>query len=381
MNWGGRVRNIVNGFLICAILVPLAVGNAQEKSSAGISGHVIDDSTHAPIINANVFLANTMIGAATDTSGKFVLKNVPAGFYELVASCVGYSMRTTKVQVIAGTELKNDFSLVPRVLRMNVVEVTAAPPAEWKENLQTFTKLLLGSTPEASTCRIMNPEVVEFTTAESGHFHAQTDKEVTIENAGLGYKLHLSLAVFSFDGRWLTSEYKVRFEELQPLDPDARSHWKQKRMEVYSGSLHHFLNSMIRDNLSDDGYTVYNPEELYQISGSAPIPELKRYEMLKQSAANTWTFKFRNILVVVYDRKEFDMEPGQSYYREYGRFSGNPSVARKRPQISILTLTRDHVVLDEQGQILDQLAMKVSGDWGKEGLAAQLPLEFDPDSK
>ena len=373
-----RSRSVL---LIFAFLMPFQIGQAQEKSGTKISGHVVDDSTHSPIINANVFLANTMIGTATDTSGAFVLKNVPSGFYELVASCVGYSMRTTKIQVIAGTDLNHEFSLVPRVLRMNVVEVTAAPPAEWQENLKTFTKLLLGTTPEASHCRITNPEVLEFTAASSGHFHAQTDKEVSIENIGLGYKLHLSLGAFSYDGRWLTSEYKVRFEELQPLDPDAGSQWQKKRMEVYSGSLHHFLNSMIRDNLSDAGYTVYNPEKLYQISGSAPIPELKRYEMLKQSAANTWSLQFRNFLVIVFDRKEFDVEPTQSYYREYGRFSGNPSVARKRPQISILSLTRDHVVLDERGQILDQLALKVSGDWGKEGLAAQLPLEFDPNAK
>jgi hypothetical protein len=373
-----RTRTVLLAFVL---LMPLSIGQAQEKSGTKISGHVIDDSTHTPIVNANVFLANTMIGAATDTSGGFVLKNVPAGFYELVASCVGYSMRTTKIQVVAGTDLKNDFSLVPRLLRMNVVEVTAAQPAEWQENLKLFTKLLLGTTPEASRCRITNPEVLDFTAAASGHFHAQTDKEVSIENVGLGYTLRLSLGAFNFDGRWLTSEYKVRFEELKPLDPDARSQWQKKRVEVYSGSLHHFLNAMIRDNLSDAGYTVYNPEKLYQISGSAPIPELKRYEMLKQSAANTWTFQFRNFLVIVFDRKEFDMEPGQSYYREYGRFSGNPSVGRKRPQISILSLTRDHVVLDERGQILDQLALKVSGDWGKEGLAAQLPMEFDPDSK
>jgi hypothetical protein len=49
--------------------------------------------------------------------------------------------------------------------------------------------------------------------------------------------------------------------------------------------------------------------------------------------------------------------------------------------LSILSLPKGSVLVDSHGQILNQLALRVSGDWAKEGLASELPLEFRPSSK
>jgi hypothetical protein len=142
-----------------------------------------------------------------------------------------------------------------------------------------------------------------------------------------------------------------------------------------------FFVALVNGDLGRDGFTIYNPGKLYLLGGNAPLAESKRQDILKSLAANQWTIRFRNFFVIIYDRREFDIEPGQSFGREFGRFSGNPRTGRTRPQVGILSLTKESLLVDQRGQILDQLALKVSGDWGKEGLARQLELEFQPGAK
>lgn len=278
--------------------------------------------------------------------------------------------------------MKIEMRLRPKEVRLAVVEVTAVQPEEWKENLKTFSRLLLGLTPEASACRFINAEVLDFSTDLDGRFLPRADKVVIIENSALGYRLHLSLGAFSFDGRWVSSAFKVRYEEVRPADPDALPRWQKVRDEVYSGSLHHFLIALVNGDLADDGFAIYSAETLGKVIGSAPMYELKRHDIVHQSGTNKWAVGFRNYLVVTYDRKQIEMEPDQAYPDWRGRFPDtNPRRRRTRPQISILALTKDSLLVDSRGQILDQLALRVSGDWGKEGLARALPVEFQPKAK
>jgi hypothetical protein len=252
-----------------------------------------------------------------------------------------------------------------------------------KEDLKTFEKLLLGSTKEASECRIVNPEVLDFSTDPPGHFRARTDRVVTIENLATGYKLHMSLGAFSFDGRWLSSDYRIRYEEIHALDADVRSKWSSRRNEVYSGSLHHFFLALVNDELADEGFTIYNAESLVRVRGDSPLYELKRYDVLKQSSANEWTLSFRNYLVVTYDRKQIAMDgsPPGPEPRRWDPSTPRMRIRSMRPMLSILSLPKGSVLVDSHGQILNQLALRVSGDWAKEGLASELPLEFRPSSK
>ncbi len=369
--------------LIGLIAMLWSSGIAQDTSRLRITGRVIDDSTKAPVINANVFIANSMIGSSSDTSGSFVLRNVRAGFYELVASCVGYTMSTVKLQLASGADQQIELRLVPKELSVGVVEVTGLQPQAWRENLKTFEKLLLGSTDEASECRIINPEVLDFSTDPPGHFRARTDHEVTIENLATGYKLHMSLGAFTFDGRWLSSEYKIRYEELRPSDPDLRSKWATRRDNVYGGSLHHYFVALVNDELADEGFAMYDTESLGKVMGDYPLYELKRYDILKQSSPSEWTMRFRKYLVVTYDRKRIALEGNQPVpeprrFREYS--APATRIRSTRPMLSILSLPKGSVLVDSHGQILNQLALRVSGDWAKEGLANQLPLEFQPGS-
>ena len=73
----------------------LAAENTEESprkplSDANITGHVQDAATgeHLPYIT--VVVKGTTIGTATDGTGHYFLKNLPAGEFVLEASMLGY---------------------------------------------------------------------------------------------------------------------------------------------------------------------------------------------------------------------------------------------------------------------------------------------------
>ena len=358
-----------NILLFVWMLLTVLPAWAQDMSGGKIVGRVMDDSTNAPIVNANVFLANTMKGTATDTSGYFVLKNVLVGSHELVASCVGYRMASMRIRTGSDSALRVELRLRPRPIDMQLVEVTAPQPEAWKRALDKFTVLLLGSSEEAKACRILNPEVVDLESDGKLHLSAHTDKVLVVLNSALGYRIHLSIANFQEDQGWLSCEWKSRFEELHPSTAEQSEEWQRNRERVFQGSLHHFLISLVHGDLAHAGFVM--------LSSSSPRFEPKKKDLyfeksvtdiLKQVGPDDWEIFFDDFLIVQNEKISVDV------------FGGHAGVSR-RPKTSTLALTGRPLHVDSRGQLLDRLALRISGDWGKEGLANEVPLEFQPGSK
>lgn len=354
-------------FLTALLIEVCAIGFAQEVARTKISGRVIDDSTRAPVVNANVFIANSMIGTSSNTSGYFVLRNVPSGSHELVVSCIGYFMSTSRIQVLAGNDQEVEIRLRPKMIGFGTVEILARRDEKWKESLDTFKKLLLGSTLEAKDCQIANPEVLEFSTDQWSRLQAKADKELTIDNHALGYRLHLSLGTLRLGDRWLTSMYKSRFEELQPSNTDQRADWDGRRITAYSGSLRHFLAALAKGNLSKEGFAAY-ASQTRTMSSTVRLYEFNENEIVRQAGPTEWLLRFDAFLVIDYDRVRVNAGFDNSLWK-----GPIPSIRSKR---SILSLEKDSVLFDSRGQILTQFALRISGDWAAEGLAKDLPIEF-----
>src|ERR1039458_1202019 len=62
-------------------------------SQNNLTGTVTDKSDSKPLANANVYISDLKIGAATDESGKYSFQNIPKGTYVIEARLTGYSDR------------------------------------------------------------------------------------------------------------------------------------------------------------------------------------------------------------------------------------------------------------------------------------------------
>ena len=67
--------------------------------TGAITGYIIDKATGEALVGANVILAGTNFGSASDINGKFYIANVPAKQYNLTASYIGYQKANLNLNV------------------------------------------------------------------------------------------------------------------------------------------------------------------------------------------------------------------------------------------------------------------------------------------
>lgn len=76
----------------------------------------------APFVK--VFLENTSFGVLTDQEGFYLLENIPAGAYKLVARSTGMAEKDTSIQVLAGKQIAVNINLDNSDNILNEVVVT-----------------------------------------------------------------------------------------------------------------------------------------------------------------------------------------------------------------------------------------------------------------
>jgi len=94
-------------------------------ASSKIVGVVTDASTGDPLPGANVYLAGTAIGAASDLKGNYQIMRVPPGAYKLKVTFIGYKEKEVQVKVLPGKTLKVDLELQFDVVEGETVVITA----------------------------------------------------------------------------------------------------------------------------------------------------------------------------------------------------------------------------------------------------------------
>jgi len=91
-----------------------------------ISGTVRDDENDEPLIGANVILAGTSLGAATDANGDFFIINVPPGTYDVTVQMIGYSALTIEALAVSvGRTSQISVNLKTTVIEGETIYVSA----------------------------------------------------------------------------------------------------------------------------------------------------------------------------------------------------------------------------------------------------------------
>ncbi len=98
--------------LFALALVPLLLAAvAAPPPAATLSGTVTDAATGAPVERANVSIAGTALGAATDAAGRFEITGATTGPADVRVTAVGYAVRVEHAVLTATTRL--DVRLAP----------------------------------------------------------------------------------------------------------------------------------------------------------------------------------------------------------------------------------------------------------------------------
>ncbi len=338
---------------------------AQSSNLGRIVGRITDATTGQGLGFVNVRVDGTSLGAVTNEAGKFELNSVPVGARTLFVSRVGYVLSSRNVLVDNDRTHNVDLQLEPKTIEVAATEITGNA-AEWKSNYAEFVKLLLGNTPNASKCTILNPEVISLHSSSTGSLQATSDQPIRVENQALGYAIDVSIERFDRDGNRLMMWLRTSFSELVPPNVAQSRLWKVQRRQTFLGSLRHFLRSLVHDTLEDEGFTMF------------AVSSLDRAEAIRRGLqqSNVLTpgpsiyqksFKLDRYLEVEYAGADLP----ESY--DLRRRSGT------KHQVSWLELNTTSVTINADGSVDEFMPFVTHGFWAWERLGEQLPVDYSPD--
>ena len=120
------MRSILLG---CIILLFIQFTSAWAGITGTLAGQVVDKVTNQPLPGVNILIKGTHFGAATNSDGKYLVNNIPAGRYVVEARMIGYSTVTQEnVAILMDLRTVVDFPLSSSVLEMGEVRVSAERP-------------------------------------------------------------------------------------------------------------------------------------------------------------------------------------------------------------------------------------------------------------
>src|SRR5687768_16450145 len=115
-------------FLLTFGLFILHAAWSQAKIRTQLSGKVTDTQSGLPLAGASIILSDSRIGTTTDSSGNYLLRNLPSGHTIIEVSYTGYKSIVDHIDVIPGNNTK-DFSLISSIIENEAVTITAVGSA------------------------------------------------------------------------------------------------------------------------------------------------------------------------------------------------------------------------------------------------------------
>jgi len=251
---------------ICFLSLLFCIPGAFSQTV--LKGHVFSEDMHKPVASVSVYLNNTSIGTITNDDGQFILKGIPQGKFNLVATSVGYETYTTLLDL---HDLPKDFEIVlkPKADELEGFSVLPTDPNGWEKYGKYFILLMIGTTPNSNNTKLMNPEAVKFRLNEGNILTAFAKEPLRITNYTLGYEIEYKLEEFEVNLNTALVNYTgyAFYKDMGLKHPNRIRRYRDARFETYKGSLLHFMRSFYANDLEVQGFEmrslamISNPEK------------------------------------------------------------------------------------------------------------------------
>ncbi|WP_159473418.1 TonB-dependent receptor [Dyadobacter sp. 3J3] len=333
-----------------------------------ISGRVIDAKTLEPLPFTNVYINNTTIGVTTDTSGKFILPNLPLGSTEIVFSFIGYLPQQLKIVVKETGNTPLAISLVADSQQLSEVAIKSGRDKNWEKQLKKFEKVFFGNT---ANCKILNAWALDFT-EENNTMTAKAPIPLEIENDVLGYKLFFQLKKFGFSATEFSIVGNIRFTEMETTDKSVAANWMKNRESAYRASAKFLMKSILDGNMSKHGFVLYKDKLKGSPRSDNFSLEIKHnllpYDTTGMVARLSGINEFR---ISAKEKMEVHNKLDNTKNRFYVDVS-NP--------VSWLETRNGYILINKEGTILNPTDVAISGAMADGRVSGMLPFDYKPGS-
>lgn len=380
-------NNFLSAFLL---LLPFFASGQYE-----IRGQVVAGDDQAPLPGANVFFAHTTKGTSTNTNGEFAFYNLPPGRLQLVVSFLGYETIVLELKTPLNQKLKIVLKPLATQLKGVTIHDKKQRYSDWLEYLRIFKENFLGQSSNARLCELVNPKILSFDN-DKDRLVASADTSLVINNRALGYQLKFLLQTYSLTYLTHTIRYEGQFvfKLLTPADEAERKYWATNRLRSYYGSEMHFMRSLYKRQLIEEGFFLTLNKEGYDKKGRkmnialadtgvfivSPLFQNRKirmpivyYNKILDSVRSTSTqpvLAFNGNLEITYVNEPESLE--------YQRIRNGTQVGYKNFQKSQLFLLKPGFIVEPNGQVyMEDILSKVYWSW--ELVADSLPFDYDPE--
>ena len=382
--------------LYALLILTITVAGLQSVQAQGvISGKVLDETTGKPLSGASVYINSSTIGTTTNEAGEYRLPVAVNGFYDVVASYVGYEIIVYRA-TIQSKDIQVIFKLQEKPTELRKVVVLSKEGRA--RRLRILRENFLGITEAAEKSKIENEEEILFTDAGGKEaVGAFSVVPLVIVNKELGYRIFFQLEDFYFnsaEGRTYFYGFS-RFEELREKGK-IPARYLRNRNRYYPGSTMHFYHSLIDNKVKEEGFLLLHIQAM-KGSGDQPangttidssnrtgikvnvsgkmnigrtITPAQFFRKDTLNGNNVYVMDWAEKLRVTYSKDPYS----KKYLRKKVMLRGNLPVG----VYSDVDMVERPAIMDANGSLYNPLAIQMDGYWSYEKLASMLPINYRP---
>jgi len=287
------------------------------------SGKVIDKITQLPIETASVYFNNTTIGTITDDKGKFSIVYTDAVQSTLVISYLGY-----KKVLISDYRNQNDITveLIEANNALDEVYIEFDDGLTRRQKLRIFRKEFLGISKFGKSCKILNEDdlILKYDKKNKA-LYASAKVPLTIKNKALQYEIAYDIIDFEVKFRYAnikTKKFTVNTVTYygtsfyKNLDGFSSKTTAKNRLQVYRGSVQHFMRSLYNENLKDEGYWIFYDKFRVDEWDYFKVKTITNSELKKVTLTNKVTILYNKDL-----QSELELKIEEFFVDIYGNYS------------------------------------------------------------
>ncbi|MBC8191446.1 MAG: von Willebrand factor type A domain-containing protein [Candidatus Marinimicrobia bacterium] len=202
---------------IIAIICVLLSLSLFAGDTGIIKGTIVAARDGSPLIGANIFLKESKQGAATDLKGKYFIKDVSAGKYELVAQFIGYSTIVKNIEVKADSILTVDIEMEIEMVESQAITISAERPLIMQEmkisRVQSEAASFLAMSYPANRMQFPVSNTEEYSKIDETGFLEVTANPLSTFAADVDAASYANVRRFIMQGKYPYAD-AVRTEEL-----------------------------------------------------------------------------------------------------------------------------------------------------------------------
>ncbi len=356
-----------------------------------IEGKIVDAATHKSILAADVFINGTTKYSESDSNGNFQLNASDEYYSDLIVAAKGYNYVAYRVSKDSSNQ-KIVFQLTPLTPDNLFIQPDSIATKNYTLFKPVLEKWLLSNQLVEGYNSLINPTVLRFEyDSTSSSVTVKTVDKLFFLNEFLGYmaviyinNLTISSNIIQFNGFYY-------FKPLSYKNDNAKRDRDYRRLNVYKGSLLHFIRSLYDEKLAINGFSlhkvdhVFEGTELYKSVSKKYGEYLEQPKLLNSALRIPSNLKYIDMLnkqnIIEQDILEKNRGLHEIFFASDDIFQVSYQAAsfNWQPQESYISLLSTRKLrIESNGMYFEPTDLVIDGFWRTTTFDTILPFDYFP---